>query len=199
LLRERSNKVMEQNEQLLLPMLRNGDAGAIASMMAAHGDRLLRAAYFFCRDRNEAQDLVQETFCRAIPALPGFRGGCLLYTWLYGILRHLYLGHAGRKRRRSIGDGMPEIEAGGPDPERALAREEACGQVVSVLESLPVRYREILVLRFREEMKLGEIAELLGVPVGTVKSRLHGALRLMRRKMPPEPVRRSGREESYEM
>lgn len=194
-----SNSVMDQNNEISLPLLRKGDSGAIAALMEAHGDRLLRAAFVFCRDPNEAQDLVQETFCRAIPALPGFRGECHLYTWLYGILRHVYFRHARKQRRLLFFSRLPRDKCDASDPEQALEIDERHNLLAEALDKLSAKHREILLLRFGEEMKLREIAELLAISTGTVKSRLHEALKRVRKKILQNRAPVPGREEIHEM
>jgi RNA polymerase sigma-70 factor (ECF subfamily) len=194
-----SKSVMGQEEPISLSMLRSGDPGAIAAMMGLHGDRLLRAAFCLCRDRSLAQDLVQETFCRAIPALKDFRGESLLYTWLYSMMRRLYISQARRRRPLSLLSDIPDMAAEDPGPESRAEKESARECMLEVLAALPARHREILMLRFGEGMKLREIAELLAIAPGTVKSRLHKALNGVRKKMPADWHPVSGREEAYEM
>jgi RNA polymerase sigma-70 factor, ECF subfamily len=194
-----SKKVMEQNERFSLPSLQRGDPEAVAAMMDAFGDRLLRAAFCLCRDLSQSQDLVQETFCRAIPALKGFRGDSLLYTWLYSVMRHLFISQARRQRPLFSLADVPDMAADDPGPEGRAEEESDRDRMADVLAALPAKHREILLLRFGEEMKLNEIAELLAIAPGTVKSRLHQALKGMRKKMPVDWHPAPGREEAYEM
>lgn len=200
LFRRKASKVMmEQNGPLSLPLLQSGDPGAIADMMSAYGDRLLRAAFCLCRDRSQAQDLVQETFCRAIPALKDFRGECLLYTWLYSVMRHLFISQARRRRPLFPLADMADLAADDPGPEGRAAAESDHERIAVILAALPAKHREVLLLRFGEEMKLDEIAELLAIAPGTVKSRLHQALKGIRKRMPVDWRPAPGREEAYEM
>ncbi len=190
---------MEQAGTFSLSLLQKGDPGAVAAMLDAHGDRLLRAAYFFCRDRSDSQDLVQETFCRAIPALGEFRGDCLLYTWLYGILRNLCFSHLRQQRNHVALPDRLRVESDERGPEWSAEAEERSIRLAAMLDGMPAKQREILMLRFAEEMKLGEIAELLGISSGTVKSRLHEALKRLRDKLPQEWGPAHGREKIHEM
>lgn len=194
-----SKKVMEHKERLSVSLLQRGDAGAIAAMMEAYGDRLLRAAFYLCRDRCQAQDLVQETFCRAIPALKDFRGDCLLYTWLYSVMRHLFISQARRRQPIFPLADMPDVAADDPGPEGRAAAESDRERIDEILAVLPAKHREILALRFGEGMKLCEISDLLAIAPGTVKSRLHQALKGVRKKFPADWQPAPGREEAYEM
>jgi len=177
---------LKQDADLQLPRLRAGDAGALAAMMAEHGDRLLRAAFCLCRDAAQAQDLVQETFCRVIPALSRYRGDSLLYTWLYSVMRNLHFSQVRRRRLflRFLDSSSGESPAPGPGLHAEKA--EKSDFLREALDRLPARHREILMLRFAEEMKLGEIAAALDLSTGTVKSRLHNALKRLRRSMPAD-------------
>lgn len=177
---------MEQDASLSLSLLRAGDAEALAEMMAEHGDRLLRAAFCLCRDAVQAQDLVQETFCRVIPALPRYRGDCRLYTWLYGVMRNLYFGQIRRQRLFLRIAATLSSESAAPGPRHHAEAAEKRDLLDEALGKLPARHREILMLRFAEEMKLAEIASALAISPGTVKSRLHNALKRLRRNMPAE-------------
>jgi RNA polymerase sigma-70 factor (ECF subfamily) len=177
---------MKQESSPPLPKLRAGDPEALAGMMAEHGDRLLRAAFCLCRDAVQAQDLVQETFCRVIPALTRYRGDCLLYTWLYSVMRNLYFGQIRRQRLFLRVSAMLPRESAAPGPGSHAEAAEKRDLLHEALGRLPARHREILMLRFAEEMKLSEIASALAISAGTVKSRLHNALKRLRRNMPAE-------------
>jgi RNA polymerase sigma-70 factor (ECF subfamily) len=177
---------MKQDADLQLARLRSGDAEALAAMMAEHGDRLLRAAFCICRDAAQAQDLVQETFCRVIPALSRYRGDCLLYTWLYGVMRNLYYSQMRRQRLFRHFSESAGSEPPMPGPENDAETAETHDRLHEALDGLPARQREILMLRFAEEMKLAEIAAALNLSPGTVKSRLHYALRRLQRKLPAD-------------
>ena len=162
---------------------RAGAAAALTVMMAEYGDRLLRAAFCLCRDTVQAQDLVQETFCRVIPALPGYRGDCLLYTWLYSVMRNLFFRHLRRQRLFLRFSATLPSEYEMPGPGHYAETAENHDLLYEALDRLPALYREILMLRFAEEMKIAEIAVALDLSPGTVKSRLHNALKRLRRDM----------------
>ena len=134
-----------------------------------------------CRDNAAAEDLVQETFCRAWSNQSRFRGESGLYTWLFGIFRHLFLDRlrgAGRQKRRET--ELPPQEAVLEGPEVALEAMSEQDRLRRVLRDLSPSHRDILLLRFAEERSLRGIAEHLDLPLGTVKSRLHLALRSLR-------------------
>jgi RNA polymerase sigma-70 factor (ECF subfamily) len=185
---------MKEEAGLQMSLPRADDRDALAIMISKHSDRLLRAAFYLCRDAVQAQDLVQETFCRAIPALSRFRGDSLFYTWLYSVMRNLYFSQRRRRRQYLRFLDSASVEPPAPGPGHHAEAAEKRELLREALGRLSVRHREILLLRFIEEMKLGEIAAALGLPPGTVKSRLHSALKRLRRNMPADWLRGPGPE-----
>lgn len=129
-------------------------------------------------DREEAADAVQEIFLRAYRALPRFRLNARFHTWLYTIaLNWLRSRLRSRRSRRAVEARLPP-PAGGPDPADVALDREAERLAAAALDGLPPRYREPFVLRHSQELSIREIGDVLGLPEGTVKVRLHRA-RLM--------------------
>jgi RNA polymerase sigma-70 factor (ECF subfamily) len=156
-------------------------------MVASYGDRLFRSACLLCGDQAEAQDLVQETLLQAVRSGPRFRGSSSVYTWLHGILLNLTR-HYHRDRKRMVYDEELVRQETGPPEENPsrLDVEMTTGALTDVLGGLSGPHREVLILRFYEDMKIHEIAAHLGISSGTVKSRLHYAIAEMQRRMPGE-------------
>jgi len=155
------------------------------TMFQAHGDRLLRAAYLLCHNEPDARDLVQETFCQAMDAIERFRGESKEYTWLYGIMRNQYMIYRRKRSRWLPLDLVFNHPAERVDPWIDINKVERARQFEVALSLLPFKYREILLLRFVEEMKVDDIAQLLKISSGTVKSRLHNATRRLQKKLAP--------------
>ncbi len=149
---------------------------ALPDLIASYGDRLLRSAYLMCGDSGSAQDIVQETFCRALAALPHFRGEAGVYTWLFGIMRNVYLKQQ-RHEKRFIHylARQPRDQRAAESPAEQWERQGAKSQLLTVLQKLPVKQREVIILRFVNDMKITDIARVLSLPEGTVKSRLFKA------------------------
>jgi RNA polymerase sigma factor (sigma-70 family) len=128
----------------------------------------------------DTEDVLYRVFYRALNALPDFRGDSRISTWLYRIswregLRHI------RKQERTAERNTPIIEADDqPDPGESvlevLERQETADQVQRALSKLPAIDREIIALRYLEELKTTELAQRLDIPTGTVKARIHRAL-----------------------
>ncbi len=155
----------------------------IETLFQQHGDRLLRAAYFLCHNETDAQDLVQETFFQAIDAMERFKGESKEYTWLYGIMRNQYFNYLRKKSRWFSLDLLFNHPAETVDPWIEINKFESHRQLEQALKILPFKQREILMLRYVEEMKVDEIARVIKISAGTVKSRLHNATRRLREKL----------------
>jgi RNA polymerase sigma-70 factor (ECF subfamily) len=159
----------------------------VQELVASYGDRLFRSACLLCGDQAEAQDLVQETLLQAVRSGPRFRGSSSVYTWLHGILLNLTR-HYHRDRKRMVYDEELARQEPAPPEENPsrLDVEMTTGALTDVLGDLSGPHREVLILRFYEDMKIHEIAAHLGISKGTVKSRLHYAIAEMQRRMPGE-------------
>jgi len=145
-------------------------------------DQLYNFAHWLTQDRSEAEDLVQETYAKALRGFSSFQLGTNFRAWIYRILRNTFLtSRTGLKANLPLEfDDSSEPSAGPETPETVLI-ERAQQQVVQeVMAELPVNYREILLLCEVEEMSYQEIAETLSVPIGTVMSRLSRARKTLR-------------------
>lgn len=140
---------------------------------------LYGTAYRLTRNRDDAEDLVQETFFRAYRAFHTFRPGTNIRAWLYTIL-HRVRTDTFRKASRSIAiDGPIEHEPGVPPPQNALA--SGGEDIWRALERVPDPYRTAVVLRDVQDFSYAEIAEIVEVPVGTVMSRIHRGRQLLKK------------------
>ena len=177
---------MNKSEKGVLSQLRAGDPREFTRLIREYGDRLLRAAFMRCGDEALARDLVQETFATALASASTFRGDSRIYTWLYGIMRnhgrHHFRRH--RKQRHAL-ETVMEPRSDNPGPEGIWRERRRDDRLLDAVNSLPHRQREVVFLRFVEEMTLAEIATVLKIPNGTVQSRLHHAMATLRGRVPP--------------
>jgi RNA polymerase sigma-70 factor (ECF subfamily) len=158
----------------------------LQALIDAHGDRLLRSACLLCGDATEAQDLVQETFVQALKSAHRFRGESAVYTWLYGILLNLCR-RSYRKGKRLVYDEERVLEATvQPGPADGMDQGFYSANLARAIQELSPEHREVIVLRYYENLKIAEIARQTGVSGGTVKSRLHYAVRCLERLIPGE-------------
>lgn len=157
-----------------------GDAAAFRELVERSHETVFRLAVAIVGDRDEAADVVQETYIRAWDARAALRDGAAALGWLCRIARNV-----AHDRRRSwwsrirapMAEAALELRPAEDDPpaDEALAAAQAAGAVRRALASLPEKHRVVLALREVEGMSYEEIAVALGVPVGTVESRLHRA------------------------
>jgi RNA polymerase sigma-70 factor (ECF subfamily) len=159
-----------------------GDDTAWEQLVKEHTRRVYGLCYRFTGKDSEAQDLTQEVFLRVFRMLGSFRSSEGSFaTWLARLTRNLLIDHYRRTRNDrstdSIEDQLPRIEEGVTSslgrPDRALAGREASDLLQSALAKLPPDLRETIILRDLQEMEYREIAQVLGIPEGTVKSRLN--------------------------
>ncbi len=176
---------MDDEDRQIAEALRGGDAGTIDLVVDRYAHRLLRYLTQFTRDRALAEDLFQDTWLRVIERGRQYDPRHPFVAWLLTIARHLFIDFVRRTRQVSLealeepdrGAPTADVRASGPSPlDAAVAREERA-RVAGAIAGLPVPYREVLFLRFQEEMSLKDIARVTGVGVPTVKSRLHRGLR----------------------
>ncbi len=164
----------------LIEAARRGDREAFGGLVEAHQDRLFRSACCLTRSAADAEDLAQETFVRAYRGLGRFRGDCAFYTWLFGILLNVYRRWARQQRRqRRLSAEGSEAAGAAASPGRRAAAAEELARALRVVDALPGRLREVMVLRHVEAMSYEEIARAVGCRPGTVRSRLHRARALL--------------------
>jgi RNA polymerase sigma-70 factor (ECF subfamily) len=166
------------DDPALLARLRAGDASAFEAMVTAYQHRVFGVALRMLGSRAEAEDIAQETFLRAHRALGEFRGEARLGTWLYAIASRLCLNRLASGERRYVRgdeDAMLRFPAQGPDAAAALERTELAAALHDAIAALPEDRRLVVILRDLEGLAYEEIAEVLGVELNTVRSRLHRA------------------------
>ena len=167
--------------------LRRGDLDGLRVIVERYQHRLYRYLLRLLRDPAAADDLFQQTWLRVAERIRQFDPRRSFEPWLFTVARNLALDHLRRYRPESLdepaagGDARGDfLSADAPGAlERVIELERAAG-VARAMSELPAIYREVLTLRFEEEMKLEEIAEVLDAPLSTVKTRLRRALEAMR-------------------
>jgi RNA polymerase sigma-70 factor (ECF subfamily) len=153
-------------------------------------DQLYNFAHWLTRNPEEAEDLVQETYVKALKGFASFRLGTNFRAWMYRILRNAFLtSRTGLKVTMTVPlddeeDG-PELAAERDTPESLLFEQMNHEVLHSAIDDLPVYSREILLLCEVEEMSYREISETLSIPIGTVMSRLSRARRTLRDRLRP--------------
>jgi RNA polymerase sigma-70 factor (ECF subfamily) len=166
---------------------RRGDPDAISALLSRYQHRLYRFLVRIVRDPATAEDLFQQTFVRLIEKIGQYDARSSFETWMFTVARNLAIDHLRRKQGASLDvpDETGETPAGRlvsttPGALDKLLEHERAVILAAAVAELPVIHREILTLRFEEGMKLEEIAEVAGIPLSTVKSRLLRALENLR-------------------
>ncbi|HSB62171.1 MAG TPA: sigma-70 family RNA polymerase sigma factor [Vicinamibacteria bacterium] len=167
-----------------------GDRDALAPLMERHYRRLYRLALSYLRNPDDALDAVQETFVKAFQNAARWDGSAEAGAWLSRIAINVSIDRYRRDRRRQatfapLGETDHDESLAGaePSPERRALGSELAGRVASAVKGLPEKQRAVFVLRHYEEMSLVEIAESLGMSLGTVKSSLHRAVHRLRERL----------------
>jgi RNA polymerase sigma-70 factor (ECF subfamily) len=165
-----------------------GDTAAFGRLVHVYQDRLYNSLLRVVGE--DAADIVQDAFVQAYTKLDTFRGSSAFYTWLYRIAFNLAMSHARRGRKTQSLESMKaswgnEPVDGQPSPEAGIERRENVELVHAALAALSTEYRTILVLREIDGCRYDEIAEILEMPVGTVRSRLFRARLALRDQLAP--------------
>jgi RNA polymerase sigma-70 factor (ECF subfamily) len=163
-----------RSDEALVDAANVGEAAAFDALYSRHRDYVVRLAYRFTGSRHDALDVLQDTFAYVLGKFPGFTLTARMTTFLYPVVRSLSMDVLRRRRPH-----VPIEEAELPAPPAADpggARRE----LAEAMSALPPEQREVLLMRYVDDLSLSEIAEALDIPVGTVKSRVHYALQSLR-------------------
>lgn len=188
----------EQHYQdaLLVEECQGGDPTAFDALVRRYKDRIYNVVYRFLGNHEDAQDVTQEVFIRAYKGIRSFKGSAKLYTWLYSIAGNLArnkLRH-GRRRGRDKALSLDGLHEAAPalaqeslgtarTPEAAAREKEYESLLQTCIEQLPEHYRMVFILRTFDNLSYDEIADAMGCPAGTVKSRLNQARAQLHQKL----------------
>ena len=191
----------------LVERVKQGDVKAFEMLVVKYQRRIERLIGRMVRDVDLVPDIAQETFIRAYRALPQFRGESAFYTWLYRIAvntakkalgelkRDLLVTESSRISRDEDGDETSRVEnelTDGETPEALLASKQIARAVNSAIEDLSEDLRQAVTLREIEGLSYEEIAEAMGCPIGTVRSRIFRAREAIAERLAPLLDKRSG-------
>lgn len=170
------------SDQELVCAANAGDANAFEALYERYRDWVFTLALRFTRDQALAHDVLQETFIYFLRKFPGFALTAQLKTFLYPVVRHNALAVQRKTLKLTTND---DFSAQTPDPACLAALNEqlaaeALPELHRAVEHLDTGHREVVILRFAEDLSLQEIALAMEIPLGTVKSRLHHALAELR-------------------
>ncbi len=171
----------------------SGNQQAYTELVERHRQAVFHVINRIVRNDDAANDLVQETFMKAFSSLASYRSEYRFSTWLYKIAANASIDHLRKKRIQALSLDRPfatedgEVELEVPDysfhPERDLERKLTSISIEEAINSLPPKYREVIIYRHTEDKSYEEIADQLSIPVGTVKARIFRARELLKKKL----------------
>jgi RNA polymerase sigma-70 factor, ECF subfamily len=172
----------DRDDRELAAAAASGDRAAVETLLRRHYDLVHQLCHRMCADRGDAEDATQDALIAIARGLPGFDGRARLTTWIYRVATNSCLDQLRRRARRPV-LLSPVRDDAGPDPvrlpsateavpEHAVALSELRGRLRSALDELPEEFRVAVVLRDLLDLDYAEIASVLDLPVGTVRSRI---------------------------
>ncbi|TXK79126.1 RNA polymerase sigma factor SigW [Paenibacillus sp. N3.4] len=183
-------------EARLAKLARNGDRNAFAELVDLYKDKIFHLAYRMLHNKQEAEDAVQETFLRVYTNLHRYDENQKFSTWIFRIGTNLCIDKL--RRKKNIYSLDAEIQDGeGSDyygmlpshedtPEKQVIVSETQEHIRRAIETLPEKYKSVVILRYLHDMSLQEIGEVLDMPVTTIKTRVHRGREYLRKKLEQE-------------
>ncbi|MBR4884747.1 MAG: sigma-70 family RNA polymerase sigma factor [Lentisphaeria bacterium] len=189
---------VKAKEEELLAAFRNGDMSAFDGLVELYSAKLYRVAYMLLENKQDAEEVVQDAFIRAYKAFPSFRGDSSFETWMHRITMNLARNRFHWNKRRGMGLHIslsapqlndpdqtgPQQDIDLPDvtmqPDQELETHELENDIAAIINALPEKFRESLLLRHQQEMSYEAIALATGVPINTVKTRIKRARELLK-------------------
>ena len=179
------------NEQII--KVRNGDKQAFSEIVELYKHRVFQVCYRMLGNRQEAEDISQEAFMRAYIHLDRFQMNRKFSTWIYRIATNLCIDRIRKKKpdyyldaEISGSDGLTmysQVAASTPLPEDEAEKNEIQNRIYKEIRNLSEKYRAVIVLKYMEELSLQEISEILELPLGTVKTRIHRGREALRKQL----------------
>lgn len=176
---------MKQEDLLLIERCKRGDQVAYTLLLRKYQNSVYNLCRKMVRNPEEARDLSQEAFVKTFASLERYNPVYAFSSWLYKITANLCIDHIRKQRMKMYsiddpveGDEGPiarQLEDPGQRPDEASEQAEIGTRIRAAIEKLPEHYRTILILRHQEQLSYDEIAQKLGIPLGTVKARIHRA------------------------
>jgi RNA polymerase sigma-70 factor, ECF subfamily len=170
----------EPEDGELVEMVLRGNSEAFATLVERYDRAVYHLAYRTLHNVEEARDTTQEAFFKAFRSLRTFKPGAKFSTWIFAITYHACCDRLGR-RKRYASDELPERADSAPGPEQQVIALDEASRLRSAIEALPEKYRTVVTLFHLQGRQYEEIASVLGLPMGTVKTHLFRAKEQLRR------------------
>jgi RNA polymerase sigma-70 factor (ECF subfamily) len=177
-------------EHDLVARIQNGDREAFAGLVRQFQKRIFTLAYGFFHDRDDALEIVQETFMRVYEKIGSYRPEHSLQSWIYRLGYNLcvdnYRKHAQKRKLEGGFDNVPDRQlATADDPQAAWESRQNREAIARAVESLSRKQKEVFSLKYSQGLKLRQVAEVMAISLGTVKALHHRALKQIRRQVAP--------------
>ena len=170
----------EPDDGELVALTLRGNSEAFATLVERYDRAVYHLAYRTLRDVEEARDATQEAFFKAFRSLRTFKPGAKFSTWIFAIAYHACCDRLNR-RKHYTGDELPERADAGPGPEQQVIDLDRAARLRRAIDALPEKYRTVITLFHLQGKQYDEIATVLGLPMGTVKTHLFRAKEQLRR------------------
>lgn len=189
------NHNKDLDDEMLVRQCQYGDLEAMDRLIVKYQDRVYNTILKICSNRDDAAELTQDTFVKVLESIGTFRGQSSFYTWLFRVAVNVTLNHCRRRQKLSsvsldaTNENLDKqrgplaailADAGLNDPATIAQQKELIERVIESISRLPEEYRVILILRDIEQMSYADIADVLRIEYGTVKSRLSRARTALR-------------------
>lgn len=184
---------MKKDDSVLIKEALAGSQSAFKLLLKRHREAIYHVIFRIVHNPQEAEDLVQETFMKAFGSLPSYKSQYKFTTWLYRIAANSSIDYLRKKKiaALSLDEGIPtkhgrlslELADWTYNPEIELVAKQKRFSVEKAIDTLPKRYKEVIIFRHRDEKSYEEIASILKIPVGTVKARIFRARVLLKKKL----------------
>ncbi|MFB5677627.1 RNA polymerase sigma factor SigW [Paenibacillus terreus] len=184
---------MENMDSRLVRLILKGDQRAFAELVELYKDKIFHLTYRMLGNRHEAEDMVQETFLRVYRNLDKYDPNQKFSTWIYRIATNLCIDRLRRRKptysldaeinEQEGSDGYAMLPSDERTPEGETLLLETQTQIREAIDSLPAKYKSIMVLRYLQDMSLQEISDVLNLPVTTIKTRVHRGREFLRKKL----------------
>lgn len=164
----------------LVALTLRGNSEAFATLVERYDRAVYHLAYRTLHDAEEARDVTQEAFFKAFRSLRTFKAGAKFSTWIFAITYHACCDRLSRRKHYS-GDELPERADAAPGPEQRVIALDEASRLRAAIDALPEKYRTVITLFHLQGKQYEEIATVLGLPMGTVKTHLFRAKEQLRR------------------
>ena len=181
----------DKSDYELIDVAISGDEDAFGIIMRRYENSLYGLIYKMVRNHEETQDLVQEAFIKSYNALESFNKQYSFSTWLFKIASNNCIDHLRKRRLQTTSIDVPiqtdegsisqELPDNSYSPEKDSLRNEMFESIDSIIEELPKKYKQVIILRHKEDKSYEEIAQSLDIPIGTVKARIFRARELLKK------------------